>query len=71
MSHLDDIRQTYLEHLYDALGYSLRSFASGFIFLIHGVFPDRLVVDGSNMIAELNSILIIKKKKLLENLKMQ
>lgn len=64
MTHLEDLNQTYFEHLKDAIGYSIKSFTAGFIFLIHGFFPDILVTNGSDTISELNNILIIKKKML-------
>lgn len=62
--HLEDIKQTYHEHLVDTFKYSLTCFGAGFIFLIHGFIPDIFVFDGSNMIAELHNTLTEKKKKL-------
>jgi len=62
MGHLDDIKETYVEHLIDTLKYSFMSFSASVIFFIHGVFPDYLVSNGSNMINNLNTILIEKKK---------
>lgn len=64
MGHLEDINQTYFEHMTDALSYSITSFYAGIIFALHGVFPNFFVFTGSNTIAKLNGILVEKKKKL-------
>ena len=66
MGHLDDIKETYVEHLIYTLKYSFMSFSASVIFLVHGVFPDYLVSNGSNMINNLNIMLIEKKKILLQ-----
>lgn len=64
MGHLDDAKQTYFEHMHNALYYSFTSFYAGIIFAFHGIFPDLLIFNGSDTIAELNQILVEKKKKL-------
>jgi hypothetical protein len=64
MGHLDDVKQTYFEHLNDTLNYSITSFYAGIIFALHGIFPDLFVFTGSFTIAKLNNILVEKKKKL-------
>ena len=64
MGHLDDIKETYVEHLIDTIKFSFMSFSASVIFLIHGIFPDYLVSNGSNMINNLN-IMLIEKKKLI------
>ena len=68
MGHLDDIKESYVEHLIDTLKYSFMSFSASVIFLIHGIFPDYLVSNGSNMINNLN-IILIEKNKILSQYK--
>lgn len=68
MGHLDDIKETYVEHLIDSLKFSFMSFSASIIFFIHGIFPDYLVLNGSNMINNLN-IMLIEKKKILSQYK--
>jgi hypothetical protein len=53
MSHLQQLNTTYIKHLGDAVQYSSKSFFMGFVFLIHGFFPNILVYTGSNIIKEL------------------
>jgi hypothetical protein len=71
MTHLDDVKQTYFEHMKDAFFYSFTSFTASIIFMIHGIFPELLIFEGSNKIFSLNQILIEKKKKLNINLSKQ
>ena len=61
MSHLNDIKMTYFEHLFVALGYSFESFKASSIFIFHGFFPDYCIHTGSTIIHELNDD--IKKHK--------
>jgi len=57
MSHLEDVKQTYFEHLIDSLKYATISFSAGLIFIIHGVFPNVLNHVGSELINNLNILL--------------
>jgi hypothetical protein len=57
MSHLEDVKQTYFEHLIDSLKYATISFSAGVIFIIHGLFPDILNYAGSELINNLNILL--------------
>jgi hypothetical protein len=68
MGHLDNTKETYVEHLIDTLKFSFMSFSASVIFFIHGIFPDYLVSNGSNMINNLN-IMLIEKKKILSQYK--
>jgi len=63
-SHLLKVKQTYIEHLYDALYYSYLSFKASICFFIHSLFPDLFEFDGSRIVKELNNILEEKKAKL-------
>lgn len=54
MSHLNDIKMSYLGHLIGALGYSFESLKASIIFVFHGFFPDYCVYTGSTIISNLN-----------------
>jgi hypothetical protein len=55
MTHLSDINMTYCDHLFSALGYSVQAFSAGFIFILHGIFPECCVYTGSKIINDLNN----------------
>jgi hypothetical protein len=57
MSHLEDVKQTYFEHLIDSLKYATISFSAGMIFVINGFFPNVLSYAGSEIINNLNILL--------------
>ena len=52
--HLQEVNQTYLEHLLDTLHYAWMSFTAGTIFIIHGLFPNTLITSGSYIIGHLH-----------------
>lgn len=64
MSHLNDVKQTYFEHMKNSFGYALLSFYAGTIFIIHGIFPDILVHDGTYTILLLEENLQTKKNNI-------
>ena len=57
MNHLEEVNMTYFNHLQHAISYSFISFYAGFIFIIHGFFPNILVHNGSTIINRLNILL--------------
>lgn len=61
--HLEDINQTYFDHLKDAIYYSFKSFQAGIYFLIHGLYPDIFTKTGSAIIFDVNSQINGKYKK--------
>jgi hypothetical protein len=63
--HLEFVKQSYFEHLTDALSYSFASFKASVYFFIHGFWPDLFEFDGSKQIEDLNKILVYKKSKLI------
>ena len=67
MSHLEDVKQTYFEHMKSAFSYAVLSFYAGTIFIIHGIFPDILIYDGSYTISLLEEILKNKKMNIKSN----
>lgn len=58
MSHLEKIGMGYFEHMCQAFLYSFTAFKAGFVFFIHGLFPDLLETTGSEIIHHLNSKLM-------------
>ena len=52
--HLLQIKQTYFEHMRNALKYSATCQKASALFFIHAFFPDTYVNNGSNTISELN-----------------
>lgn len=54
MGHLEDVKMDYLTHMKYSFLFSLESCCAGFIFLIHGIFPNILVTSGSSKIRNLN-----------------
>ena len=64
MTHLNDVKMTYCEHLFGALGYSVQAFSAGFVFIFHGIFPEYCVHTGSNIINTLHSEVQIKKYRI-------
>ena len=61
-SHLTRVKQTYWQHFFDAISYSFMAFKASVCFFIHAIWPDLFEFDGSNMIANLNAILVAKKR---------
>ena len=57
MSHLIDRNITYFQHLQLTLYYASISFYAGFVFIIHGLYPDILENNGSDTIKKLYTII--------------
>ena len=64
--HLEEIRQNYIEHMKDALRYSFMAGKASICFMIHAIYPDILVCDGSETIRSLYQIIEEKKRKINE-----
>lgn len=62
--HLEQVKQGYFEHLLDTLRYANISFIAGFVFVIHGLFPDTFTTTGSFLINSLHETLEEKKMKI-------
>ena len=52
--HLKDVDETYFEHMYHALGYTLTFLLLTVTTLIHSILPFLFVETGSKKIQELN-----------------
>jgi hypothetical protein len=50
MHHLQNINQTYIEHMRNAMSYAFLSQKASLVFLIHALYPDVFVDDGSKTI---------------------
>lgn len=57
MKHLEDVNESYVEHLTFTLKISSLILATAVILLIHGMFPWVFTRTGSRMIARINRIL--------------
>jgi hypothetical protein len=55
MKHLDEVNETYFEHMGHALRFSWKMAYGSLACLIHAVFPFLCVKTGSNMIANINN----------------
>lgn len=64
MKHLKQIKQNYFEHFKDAIYFSIISFKASYYFLIHAIYPDIYLNDGSQTINYLK-VLIDQKKFLI------
>ena len=62
--HLTQVNQTYLHHFFHATSYSFTSFKASLYFLVHAIFPDLFVFNGSREIEQLNNILVYQKMNL-------
>jgi len=62
-SHLEKVKQTYLEHFCESMTYSFMSLRASCYFFVHSLNPDLFEMDGSVEIEELNKILMNKKTK--------
>lgn len=51
--HLQNINQTYLQHLRNAIGYSMSCQKASIIFMVHALYPDWFVDNGSNVVRNL------------------
>jgi hypothetical protein len=61
MSHLEDVKMTYFEHMLTAFGYAAESILASAVFVFHGIFPNYCVYAGSNIISNLNDRLVEKR----------
>ena len=64
--HLDEIRQSYIEHMKDALTYSFMAGKATICFFIHAIYPDIMICDGSETIRSLYLLIEEKKRRILE-----
>ena len=64
--HLEDIEQTYFEHMKDALTYSFMAGKAMICFMIHAIHPELFVCDGSDTIRSLHLFIEDKKRKINE-----
>ena len=62
MRHLLEKNMTYFRHLKKALYYASISFYSGFVFIIHGAYPNVLENEGSDAIKKLHTIIYFNEK---------
>jgi hypothetical protein len=58
--HLEEVDQTYSQHLKDAMKYSWVSFKSSFFFFFHGLVPCLYEHNGSDNVSRLNATIAQK-----------
>lgn len=62
--HLQKINQTYLQHFKDAVSYSYVSQKASLYFILHALYPDMFMTNGSSEIAKLHEQLQKKNNRL-------
>lgn len=62
--HLKYVKQTYSEHFFDAMLFSLIALKASFYFFVHALWPDVFEFNGSIELEKLNQILISKRREL-------
>ena len=61
--HLNDVDETYFEHLAHASGFGWRMIAGGLACLLHGIFPFTFEKTGSNCIRTLNDRMVVNRTR--------
>lgn len=59
--HLQQLKQNYFNHFYDALKYSILSLRASYYFFIHALYPDVYVTNGSETIDFIKKLIDYKK----------
>lgn len=67
--HLQDVDQSYFEHLKDSLYYCYLSLKASYYFLLHGIYPDIYTSAGSRQIYDLYIVILEKYKEMEEKKK--
>ena len=67
-SHLERVNQSYSQHFFDAILFSLIAFKASMYFFVHALWPDIFEVQGSREIDNLKNILDYKRRKFEESL---
>jgi fructose-bisphosphate aldolase class 1 len=55
--HLQKINQTYFQHLQNAFSYAAQCQKASLYFMVHAIYPDVFVDNGSTMVRCLNDVL--------------
>lgn len=63
-THLQQVRQGYFEHMYDALKFSGKAMCASVTFFVHAVIPDFFPATGSAIIQGLNHEIGTKKAQI-------
>jgi putative acetyltransferase len=64
--HPASVGETYLQHLRQAAGFSMRMIFGGFAVLVHAVLPFLFARTGSGIIADLNTRMITNRRRLID-----
>ena len=60
--HLQQVKQNYFRHFYDALKYSMLSLKASYYFFIHAIYPDVYITSGSETIDFIKKHIDFKKQ---------
>ena len=63
-AHLDDVEETYLQHMAHALGFAASMVLGGLACLIHAIFPFLFVRTGSRCVQRLHDRMVVNRRKL-------
>ncbi len=63
-AHLDDVGETYFQHLRHALGFSLALFTAAAACGVHALFPFLCVKTGSDRIRRLHDRMVVNRRRL-------
>jgi hypothetical protein len=63
-SHLEEIEESYFQHMGFAFSFSRRMIGAGFCCFIHGIFPDTFKKTGSSCIAILHDEMVVNRHNL-------
>ena len=63
-SHLEEIGETYFQHMGFALSFSWKMFTTGFACMIHAFFPELFKKTGSECIKTLHERMVVSRHKL-------
>jgi len=61
--HLNEVDETYFEHLGNAAGFGVEMIAGGLACLVHAVFPFAFIKTGSNTINRLYDRMVVSRRK--------
>lgn len=61
-SHLNDVDETYFEHMAHASGFGFEMIIGGLACLLHGLFPFAFVTSGSNCIDRLYNRMVVNRR---------
>lgn len=62
-AHLNDVDETYFEHLFHAAGFGVAMIVGGLACLAHAIFPFAFITTGSDSIHRLHDRMVVNRRK--------